>query len=237
MKAGIIAAGEGSRFRRAGIAAPKPLIKVGGMTLIERTVRALVAAGASEIVLIVNDGGGAIIDHVRGLGIAAPLRFIRKTTPGSFASMMEIARVCGGAPFLLTTVDTIAGQADMTGFARRFADAAPDVLLARTAFIDDETPLHIAADGAGHVTALGANAAGAGFATAGVYGFGVAVLAHGEEAERAGVVRLRDFLAMLLARGLRIESYCFAEAIDVDRPQDIAVAETFLGTPMAARCA
>jgi len=50
MKAGIIAAGVGERIRAGGIATPKPLLKVGGMTLISRTITAARRAGATELI-------------------------------------------------------------------------------------------------------------------------------------------------------------------------------------------
>jgi choline kinase len=53
-RAGIIAAGLGERFQRAGVDTPKPLIPLRGKTLLERTIESATAAGASAVALIVN---------------------------------------------------------------------------------------------------------------------------------------------------------------------------------------
>ena len=54
MKFAIIAAGEGSRLAEEGITAPKPLIPLDGVPMIERLVRIFAANDAEEIVIIVN---------------------------------------------------------------------------------------------------------------------------------------------------------------------------------------
>jgi len=57
MKAGIIAAGEGSRLRSEGITTPKPLVPVNGVPLIERLIMSFIHAGIDELVCIVNESG------------------------------------------------------------------------------------------------------------------------------------------------------------------------------------
>ncbi len=51
MKAMILAAGRGERMRPLTDRIPKPLLRIGGQTLIERHVHALVRAGISELVI------------------------------------------------------------------------------------------------------------------------------------------------------------------------------------------
>jgi MurNAc alpha-1-phosphate uridylyltransferase len=51
MKAMILAAGRGERMRPLTDTAPKPLLRVGGQTLIERHIHALVKAGIRELVI------------------------------------------------------------------------------------------------------------------------------------------------------------------------------------------
>lgn len=49
MKAMILAAGKGERMRPLTLTTPKPLVRVGGVPLIEYHLRALAAAGFSEV--------------------------------------------------------------------------------------------------------------------------------------------------------------------------------------------
>ncbi|MFJ2365738.1 N-acetylmuramate alpha-1-phosphate uridylyltransferase MurU [Pseudomonas sp. NPDC087697] len=51
MKAMILAAGKGERMRPLTLTTPKPLVRVGGVPLIEYHLRALVVAGFTEVVI------------------------------------------------------------------------------------------------------------------------------------------------------------------------------------------
>ena len=51
MKAMILAAGRGERMRPLTDTVPKPLLRIGGQTLIERHVHALARAGITELVI------------------------------------------------------------------------------------------------------------------------------------------------------------------------------------------
>lgn len=51
MKAMILAAGKGERMRPLTLTTPKPLVRAGGVPLIEYHLRALAAAGFSEVVI------------------------------------------------------------------------------------------------------------------------------------------------------------------------------------------
>ena len=55
MKFAIIAGGEGSRLKEEGVAAPKPLVEVGGEKLIDRLIRIFRDNGAEEIDIIINN--------------------------------------------------------------------------------------------------------------------------------------------------------------------------------------
>ena len=52
MKAGILAAGRGRRLAQGGVAVPKPLVRVGGQTLVGRALDGAAAAGAERAAII-----------------------------------------------------------------------------------------------------------------------------------------------------------------------------------------
>ena len=64
MKAMILAAGKGERLRPLTLHTPKPLVRVGGVPLIEYHLRALAAAGFTEIVINHAWLGQQIEDHL-----------------------------------------------------------------------------------------------------------------------------------------------------------------------------
>lgn len=64
MKAMILCAGRGERLRPLTDQTPKPLLKAGGRPLVEHTLRALVAAGISQIVINTAHLGEMIRDYL-----------------------------------------------------------------------------------------------------------------------------------------------------------------------------
>ena len=225
LRAGIIAAGRGDRLRH-GSAVPKPLVRVGGRTLIERVLESIGDAGAAEVVAIVNEDSLAVRDHVEAL------RWIVETTPSSMHSFLRVVEMLAESgddgPFLVSTVDTVAPNGAYATFAAEaahHADAA--VVLAVAPITDDEKPLLVRLDGS-DVIALGDAAAPAEYATAGYYAVRSAILREANAARADNVGALRTFLNRLLARGYPIAAVRVPLSIDVDRPTDVDAAEDLL---------
>lgn len=233
LKAGVLAAGRGERLRGEANQL-KPLIKVGGETLIEHVLHAMSGAGASEVAVIINEDSLAVRDHVAARAWPFTLRWVVETTPTSMDSFLRLVETlaAGGdeGPFLLSTVDTVAGPQTYARFlaaARQLEQAA--VTLALTSPGDDEKPLFVRlAPGDSRIVAMGDKAAPANYVTAGVYAVRASILGEAEAARRDEVDALRTFLGRLLDRGYHLAGIPIAEAIDVDRPADIEAAEAFL---------
>jgi len=233
LRAGVLAAGRGERLR-SPTNHLKPLVKVDGQTLIERVLTSMADAGATEVVVIINEDSVAVRDHVAALKWPFALRWIVETTPSSMHSFLRLVETLAAdgddGPFLLSTVDTVAGPQTYTQFmaeARRHKDAA--VILALTSPGSDEKPLLVrCAPGNSRVLALGAAAAPSAHATAGVYAIRGSILREAEAARSEGIYALRTFLGRLLDRGYHLAGIPIAQSIDVDRPDDIRTAEEFL---------
>jgi NDP-sugar pyrophosphorylase family protein len=233
LKAGVIAAGRGERLRSQENRL-KPLVKVDGRTLIDRVLISMAEAGATEVVVIINEDSVAVREHVAASEWPFALRWIVETTPSSMHSFLRVVETLAtendDGPFLLSTVDTVAGPQTYAQFiteARRHKDAA--VILALTSPGQDEKPLLVRlAPGDSRVVAIGAAAASSEYATAGVYAVRPSILDEAEAARRDGVDALRIFLGRLLDRGYHLAGIPMAQSIDVDRPGDIRSAEEFL---------
>ena len=229
MKAGILAAGDGSRLAKAGISTPKPLVKVGGMSLVERTMRALVDSGVDEIAIIVNQNMAIVAEEVARFRLPVPVRSVIQSTPSSMHSLHELASQLGNERFVLCTVDSIMRSDEFCAFIDHF-EMHPelDVLLSYTDFVDDENPLRVAVDRDERVVGLGPAAASSPYVTLGLYGMSPAIFPVLDQAVAGGVHRLRNFLARVLEEGLAMSGRRISKGIDVDRPEDVQVAEAFL---------
>jgi NDP-sugar pyrophosphorylase family protein len=228
MKAGIIAAGLGERFRSAGFATPQPLVRVGGKTLLERAIDSAACAGAEAVALIVNAEFPEVTSYVRAERWPVPIELTVKTTPSSMESFFALEPSLRDSPFLLTTVDAITAKGTLAALARAGLAAGPTGTLAVTSFVDDEKPLWVRLGPEGEIVALGVEAAGSGWVTSGAYFFFPVVYDHVGEARRRKVTALREFLGLLLEQGAPLSGFRAGDSVDVDRPEDLAVAERFL---------
>jgi NDP-sugar pyrophosphorylase family protein len=231
VRAGIIAAGDGARFVAAGIDTPKPLLHVAGMSLVERTARQLVAAGVDEIALIVNERMPEVARAVEALHLPVPVHSVIRTTDSSMHSLYHLQAILRDERFVLCTVDSIVLPNEFSEFVQHFvAHPRVELLLSYTDFVDDEKPLYIGVDEQQRVTSVGRDAEASPFVTVGLYGMSPRVFEVLEEALRSGVQRLRNLLGLLLRRGVAAQGYRLRTAVDVDRPEDIVVAESLLGS-------
>lgn len=221
VKGGIIAAGAGVRLRQAGWTMPKPLVPVAGMPLIEHVIRNFLAAGISSLVIIVNEQARECADWVRSRFSDLDLEIIVKTTDSSLESFLEVGGRLGSGRSLISTVDAWCPEEAFVTFvrtARLFPSHA--IVLAVTPFVDDERPLWVNLDASGRVTHLGGDAGDV--VTAGMYFVPEQVRRMSPPPE---VKRLREFLVWLLDRGEPVCGVRLPAVVDVDRGEDISLAE------------
>ena len=226
LRAGILAAGRGERLRSRPTDL-KPLARVGGSTLIERVLDSMAEAGATEVTIIINEDSEAVRDHVVKSNWPFALRWIVETTPTSMHSFLRLVETLAAdgndGPFLLSTVDTVAGPNAYADFIERARRDDAAITLALTSPGNDEKPLLVTMDQS-RIDRFGEGE----YATAGVYAVRPIILREAEAARRDGLDALRTFLARLLERGYRLTGIPIARTIDVDHPADIAEAETLL---------
>jgi NDP-sugar pyrophosphorylase family protein len=218
---GVLAAGDGSRLRRDGYSMPKIMVRVAGVPLIEHVVGNLVAADIAPIAILASEEAN---DGARWVCTRFPrwdIRVVTRTTGSSLESFQEIARGARGGRTLISTVDAWCPRDDFVCFvetARHYPSDA--TVIAVTPFVADERPLWVTLDRTGRVTQLG-RASGT-VVTAGIYLVPESV--RGLSIAYPGG-RLRDFLASLVERGAPVYGLSIPVVVDVDRAQDVALAE------------
>lgn len=232
MKFAIIAAGEGSRLAQEGVRTPKPLVRVGGETLIERLVRIFNANGAEETVVIVNTlhpRTGRYLRQRMSEGWGGNVRLVEKSTPSSMHSFFELSEHLAGGPFCLTTVDTIFRESEFARYIRAFAESDADGMMAVTDFVDDEKPLWVATDGPDHlITGFHDERGTDRYVSGGIYCLRSPALDTLRRCMAEGRSRMRNFQRALVEDGLRLRACPFSKILDVDHAEDIAKAEAFL---------
>ncbi|MDR6713363.1 MurNAc alpha-1-phosphate uridylyltransferase [Pseudomonas hunanensis] len=107
MKAMILAAGKGERMRPLTLHTPKPLVPVAGQPLIEYHLRALAAAGVSDVVINHAWLGQQIEDHLGdGSRFGLSIRYSAEGEPlETGGGIFKALPLLGDAPFLLINGD------------------------------------------------------------------------------------------------------------------------------------
>jgi NDP-sugar pyrophosphorylase family protein len=231
VKVGIIAAGTGERLARGGVHPPKPLVPLRGEPMIARLIRAAGRLKAESVACIVNDLDFSVSRYLRSRSWPLPLELVVRTTPNSMESLLALAPLLKGSPFLLSTVDAVFpfdALETLLEAGRTMAGAGGGVL-ALTTNLDDEKPLWTSIDAHHRIIAMGENAAGSTpYATAGFYYFDPAIFSLAQMARARKLDALRRFLALLLESGYPLYGLPVSRTIDVDYPEDIAKAEDYL---------
>ncbi|MDR0348770.1 MAG: NDP-sugar synthase [Tannerella sp.] len=226
----IIAAGEGSRLVQEGIKIPKPLIRLHGMTLIDRLIRVFLKNEATSIHIIVNEEMTGVQTHLQTCALPVPLHLHIQSTPSSMHSFYELSCYLQNECFCLTTVDTVFKEDEFTRYIQAFRNNdSLDGMMAVTGFIDDEKPLYVKTDPNLMIEGFyDQNTDNCRFISGGIYCLkrsGIAVL---HQAMNEGISRMRNYQRKLTEAGLKLQAFPFTKIIDVDHAEDINKAALFL---------
>ena len=225
---GLIAAGEGSRL--ASLGRPKPLVEVGGVPLLARVLANFEAAGIDRVAIIFNENGEDCAAFARARFPSLVRTVVLRTTPHSLESFRTILAVSPPGRLLVATVDTVCAPEEFAAFVRA-AESAPEeeTLLAVTPLVADEKPLWVETGADGRIRRVGGSSGSA--VTAGIYAVSARARA---KTPPASLARLREYLAWLCDAGEPMRAVSIGEAVDVDRPEDVRLAESLLGKAAAA---
>ncbi len=221
----ILAAGEGSRLK--SFARPKPFVEVAGVSLLERVLSNFQAAGIARAAVIFNETEEECASFARARFPELVRTVVVRTTPHSLESFRTLLAVSPPGRLLVTTVDTLCATEDFVAFVRS-AEAAgeEETVIAVTPLVADEKPLWVRTGPDGRVTKIGGDSGDA--VTAGFY-------VVSERARRRtppeSLGRLREYLAWLCDEGEPIRAFPIEKAVDVDRPEDVLLAESLFAAP------
>lgn len=228
LTAGIIAAGEGSRLAQRLPGIVKPMIPVAGRPLCHWVVDGLRSAGLSRVTVLTNSRGGAVPPSLQVSFPDMEFDFVTADTASSFESfrLVSLRLAAESESFLISTVDALIPPGEVARFLERCRAGDAEAGLALTGHVDDEKPLWADIDASGRVTGLGEDSQARRLVTCGLYYMTRRAAERLPAAADHG--RLRDFLASLVRSQARVQGVVLAKTLDVDRPEDLAAAETFL---------
>ncbi len=227
LQGAIIAAGRGQRLRHHVGGIPKPLVKLGGEPMLVRQASAMLRAGATRVLAVVNSETAGLIAG-RRVKLPPELQVLVRDTANSMESLFALGERLEPARFLLATVDAVVPDAEFARFVRVGLEmtasgerARFDGVLGLVRWRGDGRPLFAKVSN-GAITALGDSPAL--MVTAGVYLLPTKIFDFADGARRAGLGALREFLAMLLEKGIRLGALELSGVIDVDEGPDLEAA-------------
>ena len=229
LQGAIIAAGRGERLRastRDDI--PKPLVMLGGEPMFARQARAMLAAGASSVVALINSETARIAEEM-SLELPASTRLVIRDTANSMETMLALGEILAPGWFIASTVDAVIPQTELVRFvneSRRKIEECGDKslagVLAVTKWRGEAKPLFTDVSSNGLILALGNRQTS--MVTTGVYFLSTRVFDFAADARRAGLDALRRFLALIIERGMRLDAIEIEGSIDVDEAEDLDAA-------------
>src|SRR4029077_4843325 len=99
---------------------PKPLVELGGETMLARQAGALMAAGANSVIAVINSETARRADEMK-LAIPPGLRLIVRDTANSMETMLALGELLEPGWFLASTVDAVIPQIELTRFVNESA--------------------------------------------------------------------------------------------------------------------
>lgn len=229
MKYAIIAAGEGSRLAKEGIAQPKPLVRLCNIPLIERLIRIFADNNAESINIAINSKQPETLALLKMLQKEFPINIVVKDTLSSMHSLHAISQYLHGEKFCLTTVDTVFSEAEFADYINSFEQSKAHCMMAVTEYIDDEKPLYVDVDDSMNITSFLDNAPEKPkYISGGIYGLSEKALDTLEHCIANGQSRMRNFQRSLITDGLEVKAHLFGKIIDIDHADDLKKAEQFI---------
>lgn len=231
-KAAILAAGEGSRMK--DINSFKSIVKINGTPLLELTLKNLFFEDFNQVCIIFNETHQALdLSSLPSLK-NKEIDYFFRSTPSSMHSLYEVGLRLGldaskKEHLFVSMVDSIISPQDARHF-HQFCQSIKDdeSAILVTSFIEDEKPLTLKIDQEGSITEFQCAINKGVLITSGVYYFSATVLPLLEKMISEGHSKMRNFLTELVHQHHTIKVFQVAKTLDIDRPEDIQSAQSFL---------
>ena len=218
----IMAGGFGTRLRPYTDVMPKPMVRIAGMPMLERTVRQLVSASVKRIYISTHYLPEMIQEHFGdGERFGVPIQYLNEDRPLGTGGCLNLIDNVPLMPLLVINGD-IQTKLNITAFVERHVSSAHHVSVATKSF-QFQVPFGQMEIEDGCITSITEKPIYKSLVNAGIYAIDPCIL----ENHRTIAIpyTMVDLIENLLEKGIKVHSIpIFEEWIDVGRPEDIEVA-------------
>lgn len=157
MKALILSGGKGTRLRPITYTGAKQLVPVANKPILWYGIEEIVAAGISDIGIIISPETGREVQAKTGTGdqFQANITYILQDKPAGLAHAVQVAQpFLGSSPFIMYLGDNLIQPGDLSHFLQQFIQKQPDALILLRSVVNPSAFGVATVDEHGHVLQL-----------------------------------------------------------------------------------
>jgi NDP-sugar pyrophosphorylase family protein len=222
----ILAGGEGRRMGVLTASVPKPLLEVGGRTLIDRAIDACILHGIQNFFVSVNYLGESIENHLNSAGHQATFSWLRESKKLGTAGPLALIPNADDHPLVVVNADVL-HRVDLTAMMSFHNESGSDFTIA-TKMYDQTIPFGVLGLDGSRVTSITEKPSHTFPVSGGIYIVSSDVRSL---VRKDHYLDMPDLVERALADGFIVRAFSAYETIlDVGTPESLRSAESLIAS-------